>query len=97
MTATAVPTTATPVLAAFLDGAPHIAADQRFTRHQHADGSIDWDGVLSEPGWGIGQQVLIRLAAALTGHHHIPPDALSAHLTGRQSALVLTMCEAARR
>ncbi|NUP52638.1 MAG: hypothetical protein HOW97_35755 [Catenulispora sp.] len=103
MTPTAAPArpaltrTAARVLAAFFDGAPHIAGDQRFTRHQYADGAIDWDAVLSEPGWSTGQQLLIKLAAALTGHHQVPPDALGAHLTGRHSDLVLAMCRAARQ
>lgn len=91
-----VPRPGSPVLAVFLEGAPQITADPRFTRHLRADGSVDWDAVLAEPGWSGGQRLLIRLAAALSGSRQIPSDALSAHLTGRQTQLVLAMCRAAR-
>jgi hypothetical protein len=84
------------VLTVFLNGAPQITTDQRFTRHQHADSTIDWDGILAEPGWSTGQRVLIKLAAALTGNQHLVSDDLSAHLTRQQTNLVLAMCQAAR-
>ncbi|MEZ0107441.1 hypothetical protein ABH920_001433 [Catenulispora sp. EB89] len=84
------------VLTVFLNGAPQITTDERFTRHQHADGAINWDGILAEPGWSTGQRILIKLAAALTGNQHLPPDNLSAHLTRQQTDLVLAMCRTAR-
>ena len=83
------------VLAVFRDGAPQIAADPRFTRHQLADGTVDFAAALAEPGWSAGQRVLIRLASALSGNQNLPPEALSAHLTGRQADLVLAMCRVA--
>lgn len=88
---------ASPVLGVFLDGAPQIAADERFARHHRSDGAVAWDGVLAEPGWSAGQRLLIGLAAALCGSGEVPPGALGAHLTGRQTDLVLAMCRAARR
>lgn len=84
------------VLTVFLNGAPQITTDQRFARHQHADGTIDWDDILAEPGWSTGQRILIKLAAALTGNQHLPCDDLGANLTRRQTDLVLAMCQAAR-
>jgi hypothetical protein len=84
------------VLETFLAGAAQITAHERFTRHLHADGQVDWDGVLAEPGWSDGQRVLIQLAAALCGCGQVPPGAFSAHLTGPQTDLVLAMCQAAR-
>lgn len=89
--------TASSVLEVFLRGAPQIAADTRFTDHVRRDGTVDWDGVLSAAGWSEGQRILIQLAAALCGGGHVPPGAFGAHLTGRQTSLVLTMCQAARR
>lgn len=86
-----------PVLEVFLGGAPHIAADPRFTGHMRPDGTIDWDAVVAEPGWSDGQRMLIQLAAALCGAGHVPAGALGAHLTGAQTSLVLAMCQAARR
>jgi hypothetical protein len=90
------PHTCPPALAVFLDGAPQISTDPRFTGHRHSH-TVDWDGVLAEPGWSPGQRVLITLAAALTGDGQVPPEAISAYLTGRQTDLVLAMCQAARR
>lgn len=83
------------VLAVFRNGAAQITGDPRFVRHQRTDNTIDFDAVLAEPGWSNGQRALIRLAAALSGNQNLPPDALSAHLTGRQIDLVLEMCHAA--
>jgi hypothetical protein len=51
--------------------------------HQHADGTINCDGILDEPGWSTGQRILIKLAAALTGNQHYP-DHLSAHRPARK-------------
>jgi hypothetical protein len=79
----------------FLDGAPQITTDPRFTRHLGADGTVEWNAVLDEPGWSSGQRLLIRLAAALSGNQQMPSDALGANLTGRQTDLVLAMCQAA--
>lgn len=89
--------TCLPVLDVFLRGEPQIAGDPRFTRHLRADAGVNWNGVLAETGWSQGQRVLISLAAALCGHGQVPPGSLSAHLTGRQTSLVLAMCQAARR
>jgi hypothetical protein len=88
---------ASPVLEVFLDGAPQIAADARFARHVRPDGAVVWEKVLAESGWSAGQRVLIGLAAALCGSGDVPPGTLGAHLTGRQTDLVLAMCRAARR
>ena len=84
------------VLAVFSDGAPQITADPRFARHRRPAGGVDYRAVLAEPGWSPGQRALISLAAALSGCSDVPSEQLSAHLTGRQSRLVLAMCQAAR-
>jgi len=67
------PATRPTALTMFLNGAPHITTDQRFTCHQDADGTINGDGIVAEPGWSAGQRILIKLAAALTGNQHLPP------------------------
>jgi hypothetical protein len=90
------PPAGTRVLRTFLDGAPQIAEDERFARHLRPGARVDWDGVLAESGWSSGQRVLIQLAAALCGAGEVPPGTLGAHLTGRQTDLVLAMCRAAR-
>ena len=92
----AAPCTRPTVLAVFRNGAPQITTDQRFTCHQRADGTINWDGILAEPGWSTGQRILIKIAATLTGNQNLPPDDLGAHLTRQQTDLVLAMCQAAR-
>lgn len=86
----------TKVLETFLDGAPQITTHERFVRHRHPCGRVDWDAVLAEPGWSDGQRVLIQLAAALCGGGSVPSGAFGAHLTGAQTDLVLAMCRAAR-
>lgn len=99
MTAMTAPAPAEPaaafVLSVFTRGAPHITADPRFTRHHHPAGGVDYHAVLSEPGWSPGQRALISLAAALSGCENLPPEQLSAHLTGHQTQLMLAMCQAA--
>ena len=60
-------------------------------------GTVDWDTVLRAPGWSDGQRSLIHLAVALCGGGRVPPGAIGAHLTGRQTSPVLAMCQAARR
>lgn len=86
-----------PALEVFLRGAPQIAGDPRFTDHLRPDGTVDWDGVLAQPGWSDGQRVLIQLAAALCGDGRVPAGPLGAHLTGSQTSLMLAMCRASRR
>ena len=91
------PRTHSPVLEVFLRGAPQIVADPRFTDHVQTDGTVDWDAVLGASGWSDGQRILIQLAAALCGGGQVPPGDFGAHLTGRQTSLILAMCQAARR
>ncbi len=99
MTAMTAPAPAAPgaasVLAVFSHGAPQITTDPRFARHRDPGGGVDYRAVLAEPGWSPGQRALISLAAALSGYEDLPPEQLSAHLTGRQSELMLAMCQAA--
>jgi hypothetical protein len=90
------PRTDSPVLEVFVRGAPQIAADPRFTDHVDSDGTVDWDRVLGAPGWSDEHRVLIQLAA-LCGDGRVPPGAFGAYLTGRQTSLVLAMCQAARQ
>lgn len=93
------PAPATPgaasVLAVFDHGAPQITADPRFARHRRPAGGVDYRAVLAESGWSPGQRALISLAAALSGSEDLPPEQISAHLTGHQTRLMLAMCQAA--
>lgn len=99
MTTTEAPAPAGPraasVLAVLSHGAPQITTDPRFARHHRPGQGVDYQAVLAEPDWSPGQRALISLAAALSGHSDLPTEQLSAYLTGRQSKLILAMCQAA--